>query len=29
VPTALGEIEEARRRISEVPSRHPFDLRYA
>jgi hypothetical protein len=29
VATALGEIEEARRRISEVPSRHPFDLRYA
>jgi superfamily II DNA or RNA helicase len=29
VATALGEIEEARRRIAEVPSRHPFDLRYA
>jgi superfamily II DNA or RNA helicase len=29
VATALGEAEEARRRISEVPSRHPFDLRYA
>jgi hypothetical protein len=29
VATALGEVEEARRRISEVPSRHPFDLRYA
>lgn len=29
VATALGEIEEARRRISEVPARHPFDLRYA
>jgi hypothetical protein len=28
VATALGEVEEARRRISEVP-RHPFDLRYA
>jgi hypothetical protein len=27
--TTLGEIEEARRRISEVPSRDPFDLRYA
>ena len=29
VATALGEVEEARPRISEVPSRHPFDLRYA
>ena len=29
VATALGEVEEARLRISEVPSRHPFDLRYA
>ena len=29
VATALGEVEEARRRINEVPSRHPFDLRYA
>jgi hypothetical protein len=29
VATALGKIEEARRRIGEVPSRHPFDLRYA
>jgi hypothetical protein len=29
VATALGEVEEARRRISEVPWRHPFDLRYA
>ena len=27
--TAIGQIEEARRRINEVPSRHPFDLRYA
>ena len=29
VAMALGEVEQARRRISEVPSRHPFDLRYA
>jgi hypothetical protein len=29
VATAMGEIEEARRRIDEVPSRHPFDIRYA
>jgi hypothetical protein len=29
VATALGEVEEARRRIEEVPPRHPFDLRYA
>ena len=29
VATALGEIEEARRRINEVPSRHPFNVRYA
>jgi superfamily II DNA/RNA helicase len=29
VATALGELEEARRRIEEVPPRHPFDLRYA
>jgi hypothetical protein len=29
VATALGEIEEARRRIDEVPSPHPFDMRYA
>lgn len=29
VATALGEIAEAWRRIEEVPSRHPFDIRYA
>jgi hypothetical protein len=29
VATALGELEEAQRRISEVPPRHPFDLRYS
>ena len=29
VATALGEIAEARRRIEEVPPRHPFDLRYS
>jgi hypothetical protein len=29
VATALGQIEEARRRIEEVPPQHPFDLRYA
>ena len=29
VATALGEIDEARRRIDEVPLRHPFDIRYA
>jgi hypothetical protein len=29
VATALGEIEEARRRINDVPSRHPFDLHYS
>jgi superfamily II DNA or RNA helicase len=28
VATALGEAEEARRRIEEVPPQHPFDLRY-
>jgi superfamily II DNA/RNA helicase len=26
---AIGEVEEARRRIEGVPSRHPFDIRYA
>jgi hypothetical protein len=26
---AIGEVEEARHRIDEVPVRHPFDLRYA
>jgi superfamily II DNA or RNA helicase len=29
VATALGEAEEARRRIEEVPPQHPFDLRYS
>ena len=29
VAMAIGEVEEARRRIDEVPSRHPFDMRYA
>ena len=29
VETALGQIEAARQRIDDVPSRHPFDLRYA
>jgi hypothetical protein len=29
VATALGEAEEARKRIEEVPPQHPFDLRYA
>ena len=29
VATALGELEEAQRRISEAPPRHPFDLRYS
>jgi len=29
VAVANGEIEEARRRIDEVPSRHPFELGYA
>jgi superfamily II DNA or RNA helicase len=28
VATALGEADEARRRIEEVPSRHPFNVRY-
>ena len=28
VAVATGEIEEAKRRIEEVPSRHPFELRY-
>jgi hypothetical protein len=26
---AIGEVEEARHRIDEVPSRHPFYIRYA
>jgi superfamily II DNA or RNA helicase len=29
VAVATGEVEEAKRRIEEVPSRHPFDIRYA
>ena len=29
VEMAIGEVEEARHRIDEVPSRHPFDIRYA
>jgi hypothetical protein len=29
VAVATGEIEEATRRIEEMPSRHPFDIRYA
>ena len=29
VSAALGEMEEARRRIEEVPRTHPFDLRYS
>jgi superfamily II DNA or RNA helicase len=29
VGVAIGEVEEAGRRIEEVPSRHPFDIRYA
>jgi len=29
VTTAMGEIEEARRHIDEVSSRHPFEMRYA
>jgi superfamily II DNA/RNA helicase len=29
VSTALGEVAEARRRIEEVPRRHPFEVRYA
>jgi hypothetical protein len=29
VAVATGEIEEAKRRIDEMPSRHPFDIRYA
>jgi superfamily II DNA or RNA helicase len=29
VEMAMGEVEEARCRIDEVPSRHPFDIRYA
>ena len=27
--TALGAVEEAKRKIEEVPRRHPFELRYA
>ncbi len=29
VDTALGDVEAAKRRIDEVPARHPFDVRYA
>ena len=29
VATAVGEIEDARRHIDEVSSRHPFEMRYA
>lgn len=29
VDTALGDLEAAKRRIDEVPVRHPFDVRYA
>ena len=29
VAVATGEMEDAKRRIEEVPSRHPFELRYA
>ena len=29
VMTALGAVEEAKRKIEEVPRRHPFELRYA
>ena len=29
VEMAIGEVEEARHRIDEVPSRHPFYIRYA
>jgi len=29
VEMAVGEVEEARRHIDEVPSRRPFDIRYA
>ena len=29
VEMAIGEVEQARHRIDEVPARHPFDLRYA
>jgi hypothetical protein len=25
----LGDVEAAKRRIDEVPARHPFDVRYA
>jgi superfamily II DNA/RNA helicase len=28
VTTALGDIEEAKRKIDQVPRRHPFELRY-
>ena len=27
--TALGAAEDAKRRIEEVPQRHPFEMRYA
>jgi hypothetical protein len=29
VLTALGDAEEAKRRIDHVPLRHPFEMRYA
>ena len=29
VDTALGDLEAARRRIEDVPARHPFDVRYS
>ena len=29
VLTAMGDAEEARRRIEQVPNRHPFEMRYA
>lgn len=29
VLTALGDAEEAQRKIDQVPNRHPFELRYA